>query len=207
VMCKIVLLTGSIVGYAYIMEYFIAWYSGNPFERWAFFRNRVSAPFFEWFTWLPGVFGDFAKSASANPAPYWWAYWAMMFCNVIAPQFFWSKTFRRNAILAWCVVMLPNIGMWFERFVIIVTSIHRDFLPGSWGMFFPTWVDVWTFIGTIGFFTCLFLLFMRFLPMIAISEVKGVLPEADPHYGDDHHDESYDIAAESTATAGKGGSH
>jgi len=187
VMCKIVLLTGSIVGYAYIMEFFMAWYSANPFERWVFMRNRVADPF---------VFGPLLNVPAA---PYWWAYWAMMICNVVFPQFFWSKTFRRNAVLAWCVVMFPNIGMWFERFVIIVTSLHRDFLPGSWGMFYPTWVDIWTFIGTIGLFLFLFLLFMRFLPMIAISEVKGVLPEADPHHGDDDpHD--------STPEGGHGGS-
>ncbi len=188
VMCKIVLLTGSIVGYAYIMEFFIAWYSGNPFERWVFLRNRVADPF---------VFGPML---GVPPAPYWWAYWSMMFCNVVFPQFFWSKTFRRNAVLAWCVVMFPNIGMWFERFVIIVTSIHRDYLPGSWGMFYPTWVDIWTFIGTIGLFCFLFLLFMRFLPMIAISEVKGVLPEADPHYGEDGDQHEASVA-------GKGGAH
>jgi len=145
--------------------------------------------------------------ASEHPAPYWWAYWSMMICNVIFPQFFWFRVFRQKALLAWCVVMFPNIGMWFERFVIIVTSLHRDFLPGSWGMFYPTWVDIWTFIGTIGFFLFLFLLFMKFLPMIAISEVKGVLPEADPHYGDDDHGHSHDAEHEPSPVGEKGGAH
>ncbi len=164
-MAKIVLLTGSIVGYAYLMELFIAWYSGNPFEQWAFFRNRIAAPGF-----------------SENPAPYWWAYWAMMFCNVIAPQLFWFKAIRKNLVAVLIIVMFPNIGMWFERFVIIVTSIHRDFLPSSWGYFTPTISDISLFVGTIGLFLFLFLLFIRYLPMITMFEVKTVLPEADPHH-------------------------
>ncbi|GAB4245081.1 MAG: polysulfide reductase NrfD [Candidatus Methylacidiphilales bacterium] len=164
-MAKIVLLTGSIVGYAYLMELFIAWYSGNPFEQWAFFRNRIAAPGF-----------------SENPAPYWWAYWAMMFCNVIAPQLFWFKAIRKNLLAVLIIVMFPNIGMWFERFVIIVTSIHRDFLPSSWGYFTPTISDISLFVGTIGLFLFLFLLFIRYLPMITMFEVKTVLPEADPHH-------------------------
>lgn len=165
VMAKIILLTGSIVGYAYIMEFVIAFYSGNMYESWAFLRNRMA---------IPGL--------SDNPAPYWWAYWAMMSCNVLAPQLFWFKWARENVLWVFAVSQLVNMGMWFERFVIIVTSLHRDFLPSAWGMFYPTWVDQWTFFGTFGLFLFLFLLFIRFLPMIAISEVKGVLPEADPHY-------------------------
>jgi molybdopterin-containing oxidoreductase family membrane subunit len=168
-MCKIVLLTGTIVGYAYMMELFIAYYSGNPFEQWAFFRNRIAMPGF-----------------SDNPAPYWWAYWSMMFCNVIAPQLFWFKFFRQHALWVWIIVQFPNIGMWFERFVIIVTSIHRDYLPGAWGYFKPTPVDILLFAGTIGFFVFLFLVFIRVLPMITIFEVKAVLPEADPHHHPRH---------------------
>jgi molybdopterin-containing oxidoreductase family membrane subunit len=156
-MCKIILLTGSIVGYAYTMEFFIAWYSGNPFEQFAFI-NRATGP-------------------------YWWAYWAMISCNVLAPQFFWFKRCRRNIWIIYFVVMCVNAGMWFERFVIIVTSLHRDFLPSSWGYFQPTWVDICTFVGTIGFFVFLFLVFIRFLPMITMFEVKAILPEADPHHG------------------------
>ncbi len=155
-MCKIILLTGSIVGYAYLMELFIAWYSGNPNERYAFWNRALG--------------------------PYWWAYWSMMFCNVIAPQLFWFKALRQNMLIVWIIVQFPNIGMWFERFVIIVTSIHRDYLPSSWGMFHPTPTDIALFVGTIGLFLWLFLVFIRFLPMIAIAEVKGVLQESDPHF-------------------------
>jgi Ni/Fe-hydrogenase subunit HybB-like protein len=156
VMCKIILLTGSIVGYAYSMEFFVAYYGANPFERFAFI-NRY--------------FG-----------PYWWASWSMFTCNVIMPQLFWVRAFRRNVITVLFVSMCVNAGMWFERFVIFVISLTRDFLPSSWGMYYPTWVDIWTFIGTIGIFVTLFLLFIRFLPMVAMSEVRSVLPEADPHH-------------------------
>jgi Ni/Fe-hydrogenase subunit HybB-like protein len=156
VMCKIILLTGSIVGYAYSMEFFVAYYGANPFERFAFI-NRY--------------FG-----------PYWWASWSMFTCNVLMPQLFWVRAFRRNVITVMFVSMCVNAGMWFERFVIFVISLSRDFLPSSWGMYYPTWVDIWTFIGTIAIFVTLFLLFIRFLPMVAISEVRSVLPEADPHH-------------------------
>ena len=175
VMAKIIILTGSIVGYAYIMEFFIAWYSQNPYEKWVFLRNRVADPF---------IFGPYF---GVPPAPYWWAYWAMMSCNVISPQVFWSRKMRNNLWVVFTVSMFVNAGMWFERFVIICTSLHRDFLPGSWGMFYPTWVDIWTFAGTHGLFLALFLLFCRVAPVIAISEVKGVLPEADPHHGHGDH--------------------
>ncbi len=155
-MCKVILATGSIVGYAYGMEFFIAWYGGNPYELYAF-KNRA--------------FG-----------PYWWAYWSMISCNVISPQLFWFKWCRTNVVFVFIVSIFVNIGMWFERFVIIVTSLHRDYLPSSWGMFSPTYVDVLTFVGSFGLFMTLFLLFMRFLPVIAIAEVKGVTPQADPHH-------------------------
>jgi molybdopterin-containing oxidoreductase family membrane subunit len=155
-MGKVVLATGSIVGYAYGMEFFIAWYGGNPNELYAF-KNRA--------------FG-----------PYWWAYWSMISCNVICPQLFWFKKIRTNLVVVFIISIFVNIGMWFERFVIIVTSLHRDYLPSSWGYFSPTYVDILTFVGSFGLFCTLFLLFMRFLPMIAISEVKGVTPQADPHH-------------------------
>ena len=148
-MNKIILVTGSVVGYAYATEFFISWYSGNPYERFAFV-NRA--------------FG-----------PYWWAYWTMISCNVLSPQFFWFKKLRRSVPVMFVLSLVVNVGMWFERFVIIVTSLHRDFLPSSWGYFRPTYVDICTFIGTIGLFLTLFLLFARFLPMIAIAEVKGVV--------------------------------
>jgi len=163
-MAKIILLTGSFVAYAYTMEFFVAWYSGNSYERFAFW-NRV--------------FG-----------PYWWYWWVgMLFCNCLSPQLFWFRWCRRNVYVVYFVCMCVNAGMWFERFIIIVGGLHRDFLPSAWGMFYPTWVDIWTFTGTLGIFTSLFLLFIRFLPMIAMSEVKITLPEADAHYGSttDHH--------------------
>jgi molybdopterin-containing oxidoreductase family membrane subunit len=160
-MTKVILLTGSIVGYAYLMELFIAWYGTNPYERAAF-----------WYR----AFG-----------PYWWAYASMMFCNVISPQLFWFKWCRSNIYVVFIVCMFINAGMWFERFVIIATTLARDFLPSSWGLFHPTIVDILTFIGTFGLFTTLFLLFVRFLPMICMFEVKAVLPEANPHYGEEAH--------------------
>lgn len=155
-MGKVILATGSIVGYAYGMEFFIAWYGGNPYEVYAF-QNRA--------------FG-----------PYWWAYWIMISCNVISPQFFWFKKIRSNMLYVFILSIFVNIGMWFERFVIVVTSLHRDYLPSNWGYYSPTIVDVLTFVGTFGLFMSLFLLFLRYLPVIAISEVKGVTPHADPHH-------------------------
>jgi molybdopterin-containing oxidoreductase family membrane subunit len=159
-MAKIILLTGSIVGYAYLMELFIAYYGANKYEKFTFFSARMGID---------------------NPGWYAWAYYCMMFCNVISPQIFWSKWARQNYIVVFIVCQFVNIGMWFERFVIIVTSLAQDFLPSSWGHYSPSWVEIWTFIGTFGIFLSLFLLFMRFLPMIAISEVKIVTPAADPH--------------------------
>jgi Ni/Fe-hydrogenase subunit HybB-like protein len=163
-MNKIMLTTGSLVGYAYGMEFFIAWYSGNEYERYVFL-NRATGP-------------------------YAWAYWTMISCNVISPQLFWFKKLRTSIPVMFVVSILVNIGMWFERFVIIVTSLHRDFLPSSWGYFRPTLVDIFTYAGTLGLFFTAFLLFIRWVPMIAIAEVKGVLPEADPHFGhdDEHHE-------------------
>ena len=158
-MAKVILLTGSIVGYAYGMEFFIAWYSGNPYEQFAFI-NRA--------------FG-----------PYAWAYWIMVSCNVITPQLFWFKRFRRSIPLLFVLSIFVNIGMWFERFVITVTSLHRDFLPSSWDYYSPTIWDLAALIGSFGLFFTLFTLFVRFLPMVALSEVKAVTPEADPHHG--HH--------------------
>jgi len=157
-MNKIILATGTMVGYAYGMEFFIAWYSGNPYEGFAFV-NRA--------------FG-----------PYAWAYWTMISCNVIFPQLFWFKKIRRSIPAMFVISIIVNIGMWFERFVITATSLHRDFLPSSWFYYSPTWVEVCQFIGSFGLFLTFFLLFLKYLPAIAISEVKGVMPEADPHH---HH--------------------
>ncbi|RZA04030.1 MAG: hydrogenase [Sphingobacteriaceae bacterium] len=151
-MNKIIILTGSIVGVAYLTEFFIAWYSGVEYEQYAFI-NRATGP-------------------------YWWAYWSMMSCNVISPQLFWFKKLRTNIAFSWVLSIVVNIGMWFERFVIIVTSLHRDYIPSSWAMFYPTWVDVSVFIGSIGLFFTLFLLFIRVLPSIAMAEVKLLLKGA-----------------------------
>ncbi len=160
-MSKIILLTGTIVGYAYLMELFIAWYAGNKYEAFTFFRARIGVD---------------------NSGWYAWSYYCMMFCNVISPQLFWIKKLRTNYVAVFVVCMFVNVGMWFERFVIIVTSLAQDFIPSSWRHYSPSVVEVWTFIGTFGIFLSLFLLFMRFLPMIAMSEVKIVTPEADPHH-------------------------
>jgi molybdopterin-containing oxidoreductase family membrane subunit len=141
------------------MEFFIAWYGANPYEGFAFV-NRA--------------FG-----------PYAWAYWIMIGCNVISPQLFWFKWIRERAAVVWVISIFVNVGMWFERFVIAVTTLARDFLPSSWGYYSPTVVDIFTYFGTFGVFSVLFLLFVRFLPLMAMAEIKAVSPQADPHAG--HH--------------------
>jgi len=156
-MCKITLATGSMVGYAYIMEFFIAWYGANQFEG---------------FTFINRAFGH-----------YWWAYVTMFSCNVICPQLFWSKKIRNNTALVWVISIFVNVGMWFERFVITCTSLARDFVPSSWGYYSPTTVDIFTYFGTFGVFSVLFLLFLRFVPLMAMAEIKAVTPQADPHHG------------------------
>lgn len=156
-MCKVIMATGMMVGYAYSMEFFIAWYGANSYESFAFV-NRA--------------FGN-----------YWWAYWIMVSCNVICPQLFWFKAIRENTPLVWIISIFVNVGMWFERFVIANTTLSRDFLPSSWGYYSPTVVDIFTFFGTFGFFSVLFLLFLRFLPLMPMAEVKCVTPAADPHHG------------------------
>ncbi len=149
IMAKLVLATGSLVGLAYGTEFFVAAYSANPYEQFVFI-NRA--------------FGPFA-----------WAYWTMVSCNVIAPQLFWFKGVRTNLAAVFVLSLFVNVGMWFERFVIIVTSLHRDYLPSSWADYSPTTIELATFAGSFGlFFTC-FLLFCRFLPVIAIGEVKAVV--------------------------------
>ena len=145
----VIMVTGSIVGVAYITELFIAWYSGVEFEQYAFL-NRATGP-------------------------YWWAYWSMMTCNVFSPQFMWFKKLRTSIAFTFFISIIVNIGMWFERFVIIVTSLHRDYLPSSWSMFSPTFVDIGIFIGTIGFFFVLFLLYARTFPVIAQAELKTIV--------------------------------
>ncbi len=145
----IIIITGSIVGIAYITEFFIAWYSGVPAEQYAFI-NRATGP-------------------------YWWAYASMMTCNVISPQLFWFKKIRTSIASTFVLSIVVNIGMWFERFVIIVTSLHRDFLPSSWAMFYPTFVDVGIYLFSMGFFLFAFLLFAKFFPVINMAEVKSII--------------------------------
>ncbi len=154
-MNKIILTTGTMVGYAYSTEFFIAWYSGAPYEQFAFV-NRA--------------FGPFA-----------WAYWIMIACNVISPQFFWVKKLRVNLTLTFILSIFVNIGMWFERFVITIT-LSRDYIPSSWDYYSPSIFDISTFVGSFGLFFTLFILFMKFLPAIAIAEIKAVMPQADPHW-------------------------
>lgn len=148
-MNKIIILTGAIVGIAYLSELFMAWYSGVEYERYVFL-NRATGP-------------------------YKWAYIAMMTCNVVFPQLLWIKKLRRSIIFTFILSIFINIGMWFERFVIIVTSLHRDYLPSSWTMYKPTIIEVMIFVGTMGIFFTGFFLFIRFFPVIAIAEVKGTI--------------------------------
>ena len=145
----VIIITGSIVGIAYITEFFIAWYSGVEAEQYAFI-NRATGP-------------------------YWWAYWSMMTCNVISPQLFWFKKIRTSIAATFILSIIVNIGMWFERFVIIVTSLHRDYLPSSWSMFEPTIYDIGVYLFTFGFFFTAFLAFAKFFPVINMAEVKAVL--------------------------------
>ena len=155
-MNKVIVVTGTIVGVAYLTELFIAWYSGYVYEQFAFF-NRATGP-------------------------YWWSYFGMMFCNVISPQIFWSRKMRRNIAVTFFVSIVINIGMWFERFVIIATTLARDYLPSSWSYYSPTWVEIGIFLGTMGLFMTLYLLFTRVAPVVAIAEVKSILKTAGDQY-------------------------
>ena len=154
-MCKIMLGTGLIVAYAYMSEFWVAWYSKNRFEQFTF-HNRAMGP-------------------------YAWGWVIMTFCNVVAPQVLWSAKMRKNLIVVMLVAILANVGMWFERFEIIITSLTRDFLPSSWYPFVPTPIDLLMLAGSFGLFFTLFLLFCRFLPVVAMAEVKTLLPQAHPH--------------------------
>jgi len=152
-MAKVMLATGLIVGYGYVIEAFFGWYSGNRFERYMIW-NRMHGP-------------------------YAYYYWALILCNIITPQFLWIKKIRSNLLVLWLISIVVSIGMWLERFVIVITSLHRDFLPSSWGMYQPSMWDWTMFVGTIGFFFTLLFLFIRFLPMISIFEMRTILPEAE----------------------------
>jgi len=171
-MGKVLLATGMIVGYAYVIELFVAWYTGVQWEQFAFY-NRI--------------FG-----------PMGWSFAIMFFCNVLAIQVLWVKKIRTNPWALWTVALLANVGMWFERFVIIITSLMRDFLPSSWDMFRPTWVDIGMLIGSFGLFFTLFLLFTRVLPMVAMAEVKTVMPAAHAGHGEKHYD---DVETDETGSA------
>lgn len=155
VMNKIIMSTGLMVGYAYAMEFFIAWYSGNPYERYVF-MNRAG---------LPGTSGDYA-----------WSYWIMVTCNVLIPQIFWMKWARRSIPVMFVISIFVNIGMWFERFVITITSLHNDFLPSNWGNYAWSIWDAGVLVGSFGMFLTLFLLYLRVFPAISIAEIKPVLP-------------------------------
>ena len=155
-MNKIIVLTGTIVGVAYLTELFIAWYSGYVYEQSAFYNRAV------------GI--------------YWWSYFGMMFCNVISPQMFWSKKLRRNITFTFFMSIIINIGMWFERFVIIATTLARDYLPSSWSYYIPSWTEIGLYVGSFGLFFTLFLLFTRVAPVIAIAEVKSILKTAGDQY-------------------------
>jgi Ni/Fe-hydrogenase subunit HybB-like protein len=152
-MGKILLATALIVGYGYMMEAFTAFYSGNQYERFMIL-NRMTGP-------------------------YAGAYWILILCNIVTPQFLWFRKVRSKVGALFAIAMVVNVGMWLERFVIVVTSLHRDFLPSSWGMYYPTRWDIMTFLGTIGLFITLLFLFLRFLPLISIYEMRALVGEED----------------------------
>jgi molybdopterin-containing oxidoreductase family membrane subunit len=159
---KLMLTTGLIVAYGYATEVFYGWYSGNIYESFLVY-NRA--------------FG-----------PYAWSYWTLIFCNIVTPQLLWSRRVRQNVSALFVISIIVQCGMWLERFVIIVTSLHRDFLPSGWGMYYPTLWDFCIFVGTIGFFFLCFMIFVRILPAISIFEVREQLLElshvngADPRW-------------------------
>jgi molybdopterin-containing oxidoreductase family membrane subunit len=155
-------LTGSIVGCAYLSELFVAWYSMNTYEWWAFRENRVN------------IF-----------SPYGWAYYGMIFCNVVSPQLFWSRKLRRNPLFTFFMAVLVNVGMWFERFVIIVTSIYRDYLPSSWTTYYsPSIWEIGFYMGTFGLFFICYFLFAKYFPVIAAAEIKAILKTSGENYKD-----------------------
>jgi molybdopterin-containing oxidoreductase family membrane subunit len=154
-MSKIMLATGLIVGYGYMTETFMAWYSASTFEEFMI-KNRMTGPYAAW-------------------------YWSLILCNILIPQLLWSRKVRGSVPLLFIIALIVNVGMWLERFVIIVTSLSRDFLPSSWAMYHPTFWDWSMFIGTIGLFLSLLFLFIRFLPMISIFEIRTILPQAEVH--------------------------
>ncbi len=148
-MANVMFVTGLMVTYGYLIETFMAWYSGDLFEQYMMW-NRA--------------FG-----------PYGWIFFALVLCNVLIPQFLWSRRIRRNPVTLFVVALFINLGMWLERFVIVITSLHRDFMPSAWGMFYPTFWDWATLFGSVGLFLTLLFLFVRFLPMISLSEMRELI--------------------------------
>lgn len=169
-MNKVILLTGTIVGVAYLTELFIAWYSGYVYEQFAFYNRALG--------------------------PYWWSYFGMMTCNVLSPQIFWVKKFRRSIKVTFLMSIFVNIGMWFERFVIIATTLARDYLPSSWSYYVPTWVEIGLFVGTLGLFFTLFLVFTRVAPVVAIAEIKSILKTSGDQYAGENAREHNDRVVE-----------
>ena len=159
-MAKVMLATALIVGYGYMMEAFFSWYSGAPYERFMMW-NRM--------------FG-----------PYGWSYWVLIFINIGLVQLLWFRSVRLNTKLLFVLSLIFNLGMWLERFVIVVTSLARDFLPSSWGNYYPTFWDFLTYFGTIGLFVTMFFLFIKFVPMISMFEVRTLLPQARTEHGPAH---------------------
>ena len=149
IMNKVILFTSMLVGYSYLMEFFVAWYSDEPFEQFVFLNRLVG--------------------------PYAWSVWTMLICNVFIPLVFFFKKARRSLLVMFLVSICVNIGMWFERFNIIATSLHRDFLPANWGYYTPTWADWVVTVGSFGLFFMLFLLFIKFFPAISMAEIKTIL--------------------------------
>jgi molybdopterin-containing oxidoreductase family membrane subunit len=153
------LATGLVVAYGYGVEAFMAWYSANAYERYMIL-NRMAGP-------------------------YWYMYWTLILCNVLALQLLWLRRVRTSVVLLFLMALVVNVGMWLERYVIIVTSLHRDFVPSAWGMYSGTQWDWMTFLGTIGLFLSLLFLFIRVLPMISVFELRALLPEAQVTEGPD----------------------
>lgn len=173
-MNKVILLTGTIVGVAYITELVIAWYSGYVYEQFAFFNRALG--------------------------PYWWSYFGMMFCNVLSPQLYWFKSLRRNMVLTFFLSIVINIGMWFERFVIIATTLARDYLPSSWSYYTPSWVEIGLFLGTLGLFFSCYLIFTRVAPVVAVAEIKAILKSSGDQYAgknSHHHEHSHSSVVQS----------
>src|SRR5262245_51311303 len=152
-MAKVMLATGLIVAYGYLMEMFMSWYSADQYERYMTL-NRLTGPY--------------------GPI-----YWALILFNIVIPQALWFKRVRQSVVQLFLIALAVNVGMWLERFVIVITSLHRDFLPSSWSMYYPTFWDWSTFIGTIGLFFALLFLFLRFLPMISIFEMRTLVEKTE----------------------------